>query len=237
MNRRVFGAVACALATLTAGGVRAAVAEYGDEDVLGTSDYGGDPKAGATLEGLAPGVTTFGAAPVGHGYPFAPEGDDFPGMDQIYVGMTQTGFHDGYSDSPRLNGPQIFSLDYSNLVPAGQSVASLTLGVAADDFQFASIQQPFAASVNGFADAALTATLNSLDQSGPVVQFFTIGVDVGLLTANHVLTLSIDQGGDGGDGWAVDFLTVGVTTVPEPFTAALALPALAGWLRWTRRRT
>jgi hypothetical protein len=27
-----------------------------------------------------------------------------------------------------------------------------------------------------------------------------------------VLTLTIDDGGDGGDGWAIDFLTVAVTT-------------------------
>ena len=42
------------------------------------------------------------------------------------------------------------------------------------------------------------------------------------LLPSEMLTLSIDEGGDGGDGWAVDFLTVGITSqgaaVPEPAT-------------------
>jgi hypothetical protein len=47
-----------------------------------------------------------------------------------------------------------------------------------------------------------------------------------------VLTLSIDQGGDGGDGWALDYLTVGVTTqqtptstVPEPLSRRAVEPS------------
>ena len=42
------------------------------------------------------------------------------------------------------------------------------------------------------------------------------------------------QGGDGGDGWAVDFLTVGVTTTPEPSAILLAGLGILGLLR-TRR--
>jgi hypothetical protein len=103
-------------------------------------------------------------------------------------------------------------------------------------FQFPSFGQPFTASVNGSVNNALTTELDSLNLSGPVVQFFTIGLNPGVDLANHILTLSINEGGDGGDGWAVDFLTVGVTTtarttpVPEPSTMmmlALGLGALA----------
>ena len=47
--------------------------EYGDEDVLGTGSYGSDPKAGATLEGLAAGTNTFATLITGHGFPFTPE--------------------------------------------------------------------------------------------------------------------------------------------------------------------
>lgn len=36
------------------------------------------------------------------------------------------------------------------------------------------------------------------------------------MTSDRVLKLSIDEGGDGGDGYAVDFLTVGVTSAPVP---------------------
>lgn len=86
--------------------------------------------------------------------------------------------------------------------------------------------QLFTASINGADYPALTAALNSLNQTGPITQFFSIGIDRAALTGNHQLTLAINQLGDGGDGWAVDFLTVGVTTsngslspVPEPAAA------------------
>src|SRR4030095_9043491 len=55
-------------------------------------------------------------------------------------------------------------------------------------------------------------TINSLLQTGPVVQFLSIGLDPASLDVSNVLTLTIDERGDGGDGWAVDFLTVGVQT-------------------------
>jgi MprA protease rhombosortase-interaction domain-containing protein len=50
--------------------------------------------------------------------------------------------------------------------------------------------------------------------------------------------LAIDQGGNGGDGWAVDFLTVGVTTTPVPVPGALLLAAsgLAGLFGRRRHR-
>jgi hypothetical protein len=206
--------------------------EYGNENVLGTGSYSSDPKAGATLIGLAPDVVTDAALTQGHSYPFTPGVGDFSGTDQIYVGSVQTGAHDGYSGvSSRINGPDILTLDYSSLVPSGSTITSLTLGIAADDFQNAAFGQPFTATVNGTVDAGLTNELNSLNESGPVVHFFTIGVAPSFLASNNVLTLSIDEGGDGGDGYAVDFLTVGVTTtainsVPEPGTWALGAAGL-----------
>ena len=116
-------------------------------------------------------------------------------------------------------------------------MASLTLGIAADDFQFPGIGNPFTATINGVVDSALSAELNSLNLMGPVVQFFTIGLNPSVDMASHILTLSIDEGGDGGDGYAVDFLTVGVTTtsvgaVPDPptfllLTAGILLPLLS----------
>ena len=213
---------------------------FGDQDALGTGAYGAnDPTAGATLQGLAPGVVTLASLVTGHSFPFTPGAGDFPGTDQIYVGSTQTGGHDGYSGaSGRLNGPQVLTLDYSSLIPSGSQITTFTLGIAADDFQFPAFGQPFTASINGAVNSALTTELNALNQTGPVTQFFTIGIDPTILAMNHVLTLAIDQGGDGGDGWAVDFLTTGVTTrsmspVPEPATtsawAALGILALVGF--------
>jgi hypothetical protein len=197
---------------------------YGDEDCLGTGCYGAsDPTAGATIEGLAPGVVTFASSSFGHTFPFTPSGD-FAGTDQIYVGSTQTGAHDGYSVSAeRIAGPQILNINYSPLVPAGNTITSFTLGVAADDFQFPVFGQMFVITINGTTQVAMTNTLNSLSQTGPVVQFLTVGLDPSILLPSNVLTVVIDQGGDGGDGWAADFVTAGVTTAaataaPEPAT-------------------
>lgn len=219
----------------------AAVLQYGDKDLLGFGTYPSDPVTGAMLEGLAPGVSTvgtFGLGGVGHSFPFAPGVGDYPGTDQIYVGSVQTGSSDGYAGfAGRLSGPQVISLDYGTLVPAGESIATLTLGIGFDDFQFPVFGHPFSASVNAVADAALTALANSFAQTGPRASFASIGIDTALLTPDHVLVLAIDQGGTGGDGWAVDFLTVGVTTTPVPLPAAFApaLLALVGLSRAQRR--
>ena len=213
----------------------AGVITYGDSDILGFGPYFTDPTTGATLEGLAPDAVTFGAPAVSHGFPFSPEGDDYPGTDQIYVGSIQTAEHDGYASAPRLNGPQIIVLDYSSLVPVGETVSSLTLGIAADDFQAPSLGQPFSASVNGVVHAALTSTLNTIDQGGPVTQFFTIGISPSDLLPSHLLTLSIDEAGDGGDGWAIDFLTVGIATIPEPAALTSLVIGVCALIAFGRR--
>ena len=199
------------------------VLEYGNENLLNTGTYSSDPKAGSTLEGLATDVVTTATNSFSHNFPFSPSAGDFAGTDQIYVGSVQTGAHDGYStESQRINGPMAILLDYSTLVPAGSTITSLTLGMAADDFQFPTFGQPFLASLNGTVEVPLSAKLNFFNQTGPMVQFFTIGINPSILTANNQLSLSINEAGDGGDGFAADFFTVGVTTqssasaVPTP---------------------
>jgi hypothetical protein len=224
--------LAALLGTLS---LQGSVLTFGDEDCLNQGCYGAnDPTAGATLQGLASNVVTLASMSFPHNYGFSPSPGEFPGTDTIYVGSTQTSAHDGYSDySGRVNGPQVLTLNYSSLIGAGQSLSTLTLGIAADDFQFPVFGQPFTATVNGVVDTALTAQLNALNETGPVVQFFTIGINPAVDSGNHILTLSINEGGDGGDGWAVDFLTIGATTTgisatPEPSTMAfLGLGGLA----------
>jgi hypothetical protein len=215
---------------------------YGDKDCLGFGCYTThDPTAGATMQGLAPGTISTATSSFGHGYPFSPGASDFAGTDQIYVGSSQTGSHDGYSTyAGRVHGPQVLTLNYANLV-TGSSVTNLTLGIAADDFQNASFGQPYTATINGITDTALTAHLNALSETGPLVQFFTIGIPLSELSNSNVLTLSINEGGDGGDGWAVDFLTVGVNTaggtaVPEPSTIGVLGAAAVGAFCLVRRR-
>jgi hypothetical protein len=117
-------------------------------------------------------------------------------------------------------------------------LSTLTLGIAADDFQFPSFGQPFTAKINGSVNSALTSQLNPFNQSGPIVQFFTIGLNPSVDSGSHILMLSIDEGGD---GWAVDFLTVGATTqgssaVPEPSSVALLASVLAAMAGVALRR-
>lgn len=209
--------------------------EYGDRDVLGTGTYINDPTDGASLTGLSAGQVTFGGPAVNHTFPFSPEPDDFAGTDQIYTSSNQTVGGDGYSQfAGRLPGPQVLIMDYSSLVEDHESITTLTLGIAADDFEFYLFGQPFVASINGVENQALSDVLNNFQLTNPQVRFFTIGVDVSLLNSNDELVLSIDQNGDGRDGWAVDFLTIGVTTVPEPGTMALSMILLLSAL--ARRR-
>lgn len=232
-TKLALGCVLCAVPFFS----HAAILEFGDEDLLGTGAYGSDPKAGATLLGLAPNAVTYSTLISGHGFGFDPSDGDFAGTDQIYVGNTQTSYHDGYSGwVRRKNGPQIFQLNYASLVPTGERVETITLGIAADDFQQVPFGQPFSAKVNGVDHARLTSTLNAFNQTGPVVQFFTIGLDPTSLMSDHVLTVAIDEGGDGGDGWAVDFLTVGVTTTPVPEPSSMAVLGLGALALMRRRR-
>lgn len=220
-----------ALLGLLSTSARAGVLQFGDVDACDSLTYPVDPMRGATLQGLSAGVVTFSNVAFYHPWPFRPSADDHPGTDQIYVGAVQTAAHDGYSGSEfRLNGPQVITLDYSSLVTAGGEVGTFTLGIMADDFQRPLFGQPFTASINGVVHTALTSVLNSVDQTGPVIQFFTIGLDPSLLQQSHVLTLSINQGGTGGDGWAIDFLTVGVTSTGEPPPPLAAVPEPTGCL-------
>ncbi|HUB25549.1 MAG TPA: PEP-CTERM sorting domain-containing protein [Tepidisphaeraceae bacterium] len=218
--------------------VPAGVELYGTEDVLNSgATYASDPTAGATLIGLAPGVVTAASLVTPHSFPFTPTAGDFPGTDQIYVGSVQTGADDGYSSTAqRLNGPDVLALDYSALVPAGQTISSFTLGIALDDFQFPVFGQPFTVSLNGVPNSDLTSLVETPNETGPVVQFYSIGLDPSLLLPSNVATLSIDEGGNGGDGYAIDYLTVGVTTVPEPMSAG-ALAAGGACLLMRRRRS
>jgi hypothetical protein len=200
--------------------VEGQVATYGDRDLVGFHyPPGADATRGSRLTGLAPGAITLSAEGFGHGFPFKP-GDnqvdgteDYPNTDQIFVGSSQTAAHDGYAQfDDRRRGPALFSLDYGKLVPAGTRITTLTLGIAIDDVQYSMWGQPFSASINGRPDRGISSELNAIDDTGPMTRFFSAGVDPNLLTPDHILKVVIDEGGDGGDGFAIDFLTVGVTT-------------------------
>ena len=64
--------------------VRPSYLEYGDEDLVGFGYGAGvDPKAGATLKGLAPDQVTFASQRFLHNFPFSVGDYDYPGTDQI----------------------------------------------------------------------------------------------------------------------------------------------------------
>ena len=129
----------------------AAVLYFGDTDCLGFGCYGGnDPTTGSALMSVAVGTVDPASSSFGHGFPFNPEGDDYAGTDRIYVSSVQSAFGDGYSGyGGRATGPQTFVLDYSSLVPFGHHVLTLTLGIAADDFQRPTFGDAYTGSING----------------------------------------------------------------------------------------
>lgn len=220
----------------------AGVIVYGDKDILGTGTYTVDPTTNAVLSGLLPGVSSlgyYGITGLSHGYPFSPSTTEFSGTDQIFVGSNKTANRDGYANVG-TRGPLIAHLDFSSIVPVGQTITTLTLGIGFDDFQQPFFHQPFVLKINGLLDTALTNLANAFDQTGPRVSFATIGIDPAILGGNNNMVLSIDQAGDGGDGWAVDFFTIGVTSngnvVPEPSSFAIFLTSSGFLFRWRKHR-
>jgi hypothetical protein len=210
----------------------AAWMEYGDEGLFYGNTYSSDPKSGATLEGLATDISTKATLIENAGFTF-PAVPDYPGTDTIYIGSTVAVNGDGYwSISSKNYIPQEVSFDYSSLLPSGNKLETLTLGIAGSDFQFSAFNNPFYVWVNGIRNTTLESVIEGLDVGGPMVQFFTIGIDPNTLLSSNILNLKIDEGGNGGDGWAVDYFTVGVTSspkdVPEPSSIFLALTGFAG---------
>lgn len=245
MRAGVVGVAASVLLAVTgaaSAGVPDGVQIYGDVDLLGFGYGDGDPFAGATLVGLAPNAITAANNAFAHSFPFDPEVGEYPGTDQIYVGSFEYAGGDGYSQHPnRIAGIQTVTIDYSALVPQGQVLTSLTLGIAFDDFQNPLFGNPYTVVINDGVNSALTGLANSIDQTTPLTRLYTIGLDLSTLREDHTLTLQIRQAGGSrggdlpqGDGWAIDFLTIGATTVPTPGAATLA--ALAGLVGLRRRR-
>ena len=73
----------------------------------------------------------------------------------------------------------------AGLAPNVVTDATNSYGIAADDFQFPVFGQPFLVTLNGGSDPSLTTKLESLNESGPVGHFFTIGLDPALDNPSH----------------------------------------------------
>lgn len=210
---------------------QAMVLEYGDRDCLGFDCYGQiDPTADVTLNGLAANESSISNERFFHSFPFLPEADDYAGTDQIFCNTAnapETG--DGYcnSDAEATIGSLTTVLDYSAALSPNEIVKTLTLGIASDDFQTRDFGGRFKAFINGQEYDFLSQLLDGLNNGGPSVKFFSVGVPLDFLTADNQLSIEIAKEGgiDTPDGFAADFFTVGVETVPTP---AAILPVLMG---------
>jgi hypothetical protein len=178
---------------------------YGTVNLLGMGFAAkANPFAGASLEGLAPNVTSAATNKYVGPSNFTPPAGDYPGTDQIYVGSNTIATLD------EAVGPQVITLNYSALTRLGHPISTFTLGIATDGFENPTVNIPYTASINGVPNAALTSLLNGLNNADRVEQFVSIGIDPAQLLASKVLTITIDGPGDNISGWAVDFLTVGI---------------------------
>jgi len=192
---------------------------FGDKDLFGSQYPNGvDPTTGAQLSGLQPGQVSTATQTYDYNDNFTPNfGDlggqtDYPGTDQLYVASNTT---------PQMNqiqrGPQVISMDYSSQVPPGQAVSGLTLGMSITGFDAQETQQTYSVWINNQIDVPLSRYINSVELGAHATQFFAIGVDPQLLLPNNTLTLKIDSTGSQNPlAWAIDFLTIGVTTSPAP---------------------
>ncbi len=214
--RRRLSSFAVPVALCLAASAQAEVKVFGDKDLLGFGQYSSDPPEwGARTEGLKPGEVKTGIFKTFHNFPFTPTPEDFPGTDQVYVGSNQSASLDEYANyGGRQKGPQTFKLDIGDLLSGGKP-QTLTLGIMFDDLQQPTHGQPFVVTVNGQRLDAMNQAINQQNlrdkENRPSTVFISAGLDPSILQSGNTLEVVIDQEGQGGDGWAVDYLTVGVT--------------------------
>jgi OmpA-OmpF porin, OOP family len=152
-----------------------------------------------------------------HPYPFEPDSHDAPGTDRI---MVVSGFvvrdkfdrkrvrKDGYtnrSERPH-NLPIPLRLAFD---PAGIEIRAAALQLFVDDFQPKNFESRYHFRINGRDLPAAAATLNKLDQTGPVGKLLTIQLlpeQFDLLAGGRVEIDIDDPVTDVGDGFAFDFV-------------------------------
>lgn len=230
MRGFVWATVGLLTAAGAAAGQPANVVVFGDLDRVGNGTYLTSPWDTAALFGLTAGQTSAGPVFPAAG-PTPPNQADFQRTDRVLKGTGSA--QDGYANAMNnpLSGAHTFTLDYTAALQGGTAVDTLTIGVMLIDVQPSASAQ-YTLNVNGSASAFtnITGVVNGLDQAGQAGQFLSFGVPLDVLALNpsaNTLNFTIDQG-VGGDGFAVDFLTVGVTPVPEP--AGLLLVGLAAFV-------
>lgn len=146
-----------------------------------------------------------------HEFPFSPEDDDPDGTDRIMVvsgyRIGAEGAVDGYTrESSRPdNQPKPMVLEYD---ASGIQVKAAVLQLFVDDFQSERMGSRYQTWINGREAPDIAATLNALDQTGPIGKL----VNIRLLPEYHEAIASgrlevriDDPTTDAGDGFAFDF--------------------------------
>lgn len=150
------------------------------------------------------------ATPV-HSYPWRPESDDPVGTDRVMVtsGMTnrRTAHYDGYSTSTSrpTNLPVPLTIEFDN---QGVAVTSAALQLFVDDFQAPKLRSHFRVTIDDRSVPDLAATLNELEQTGPIGKLVTLQLlpEYLSLLSDGKLVISIDDPDNNvGDGFAFDF--------------------------------
>jgi outer membrane protein OmpA-like peptidoglycan-associated protein len=147
-----------------------------------------------------------------HAFPFAPEADDPEGTDRIFV---ISGFRsgtegdvDGYTreSSRPENAPRPLVLEYD---ASGLEVRAAVLQLFVDDFQSERMGSRYRVWINDREVPDLAATLNALEQTGPVGKLLNIRLlpEYHDAVASGRLEIRVDDPAtDAGDGFAFDFV-------------------------------
>ena len=192
--------------------------QVGDIDNLGfgwPSDF--DPFAGKST-------------PV-HPYPWRPEADDPDGTDRVMVisGMKHfdTARRDGYTDgtSRPHNTPRAIAIEFPL---DGVEIKSAALQLFVDDFQAPVHENRFKVSLDGQNAPDLAATINRLQQTGPIGKLLTVQLlpeYLKLLADGKLAVLADDPDTNAGDGFAFDFVRLLIN--PKPWKYAGTVRGIA----------
>jgi OmpA-OmpF porin, OOP family len=146
-----------------------------------------------------------------HPYPWRPEADDPVGTDRVMVtsGMTnrRTAHHDGYTNSTSrpTNAPVPLTIEFDR---QGVEIKSAALQLFVDDFQAPKLRSRFQVKIDHRDVPDLAATLNDLEQTGPIGKLVTLQFlpEYLELLADGKLVIWIDDAEHNvGDGFAFDF--------------------------------
>lgn len=159
-----------------------------------------------------------------HAFPWAPEKDDPPGTDRIMVNSSakdSSGLNrkDGYTRETTRpdNTPRAIQIEFD---ASGVSIKSAVLQLFVDDFQAPVMKSRFIVALDGRPAPDIEATINQLNQTGPIGKLVTIRLlpeYLGLLADGKLRVYVDDKTSEKvGDGFAFDFARLLIN--PKGFT-------------------